>query len=148
MNNVNIIGTITKDPELRYAPSGAGVATFSIAWNEKRKDANGQYVEKAHFFEVAAFGKTAENIQKYFNKGDKIGITGSLDYQSWQDQNGNNRSKVGIKLEKFDFIGSKSNNTQANQSHHQGYQQQKPTTQSSNTQTMPEIDIDDDEIPF
>ena len=138
MNNINIIGTITKDPELRYTPSGAGVATFSIAWNEKRKDASGQYVDKAHFFEVVAFGKTAENIQKYFNKGSKIAITGSLDYQSWQDQNGYNRSKVGIKLEKFDFVGCKNNNQPAQS---QSYQQ--PTQPQ-----QPDVDVDDETIPF
>ena len=109
MNCVNIIGTITKEVDFKYVSNDTAIANFSIAYNDKRKGSNGGYVEKSHFFDVVAFGKNAENIQKYLRAGSKIGITGSLDYQSWQDKNGNNKNKVIIKLDKFDFVGCKAN---------------------------------------
>ncbi len=124
MNSIQILGTITRDIELRYTQSGTAIASFSIAYNEKRKQQDGSYNDIAHFFDVTAFGKSAENINGYFHKGSRILIQGSLDYQNWTDQQGQKRSKVGIKLERFDFIDRKadaqSNNTQTNQ---QGYQQ-------------------------
>lgn len=152
MNKVAILGTITRDIELRYAPSGTAIASFSIAHNEKRKGADGQYVDKAHFFEVVAFGKQGEAINQYFRKGSRILIDGSLDFQQWQDQNGNKRSKVSIKLNGFDFIDKKTDNTQPNQqSYSQPQQRPAPKVEVMPPQSNPlppDIDIDEDEIPF
>ena len=69
MNKVHILGTMTKDCELKYTQSGTAVGSFGIAWNEKRKDASGNYTDVAHFFDVTAWGKTADNINKFFGKG-------------------------------------------------------------------------------
>lgn len=163
MNSVNIIGTLTRDCELKYLPNGTPVGKFGIAFNEKIKQ-NEQWVAKAHFFDVTAWGKTAENINKFFHKGKQIGVTGSLQFEQWQDQQGQRRSKVSIKVDKFDFIGGKDDNN--------GYQSQDNQMQGANTQPVsgyggggqtyqqglnqqpamnqdiPEIDIDVDSIPF
>ena len=160
MNNVTIIGNITRDIETKYLPSGTCVGKFGIAWNEKIKNQVGGYDDKAHFFEVVCWGKTAENIQKFFYKGKQIGITGSLSFESWIDQQQQKRSKVVIKLKEFDFIGSKDSAPQQggynpNQPAH-GYNNQSnaPTYQDgmnqpdSYSQDIPTIDIDNDEIPF
>ena len=88
MNKVQILGTITKDIEIKYTPSGAAIASFSIAYNERYKDKTGQQVDKAMFFDVTAFGKQGEVINQYFHKGSRILIDGSLDYQSWVAQEG------------------------------------------------------------
>lgn len=163
MNSVNIIGTITRDIELKYLPSGVAVGKFCIAYNEKIKQ-NEQLVDKAHFFDVTAWGKNAENVNRFFHKGKQIGISGSLQFEQWQDQQGQNRSKVSIKLDRFDFIGSRqddgsNHNTQmqgASSQPAQGYgnrtggesYQQGMNQQPAMNQSIPEIDIDADEIPF
>jgi len=107
MNKIQILGTITKDIELKYTQTGAAIASFSIAYNERYMDKNGQQVDKAMFFDVTAFNKKAEVLNQYFHKGSRILIDGSLDYQTWTAQDGTNRSKVGIKLNNFDFIDRK-----------------------------------------
>lgn len=120
MNSINILGTMTRDIELRYTQSGAAIASFGIAYNEKRKQADGSYTDVSHFFDVTAFGKRAESLNQYFRKGSRILIDGSLDYQSWSDADGLKRSKVSIKLENFYFIDKRSD-LQPQQQMHQSY---------------------------
>lgn len=123
MNSVNIIGRIGKEIELKYLASGSAVASFSIAVDQSYvKD--GQKVEKTSWIDISAFAKTAENINQYFHKGSMIGVSGELEQQTWQAQDGSNRSKIIVKLQKFTFIDKK-DNTQQNQN--QNYQQ--PTQQ-------------------
>jgi len=138
MNKVQILGTITRDIELRYTQSGTAIASLGIAYNEKRKQSDGSYKDYPHFFDVTAFSKKAETINQYFKKGSRILIDGSLSYESWTDQNGAKRSNVSIKLNDFDFIDKRENTTQQN-----SYQQstQQPQMQYGDT-------IDSDEIPF
>ena len=145
MNSVNIIGTMTRDLELKYLPSGVAVGSFAIAVNQDYKDKQGQKVEKTSFFDVKVIGKQSEIISQYFSKGSRIGITGELEQETWQDNQGQNRSKVVIKLEQFSFIDKKSNDNQGQRSQAQNNYQPKQQYQ----QEMPEIDLDDsDSIPF
>ncbi len=102
MNTVNLIGNLTKDCELRYIPSGTAVADISIAVNEIQK---GEKI--AHFFQVTTWGKTAENCNQYLKKGSKVAVTGSLQQQRWQTQEGKNRSKVTINARRVDFLDTK-----------------------------------------
>lgn len=144
MNNINIIGTMTRDLELKYLPSGVAVGSFAIAVNQDYKKQDGTKVEKASFFDVKVIGKQSEIINQYFSKGSRIGITGELDQETWQDNQGQNRSKVVIKLEKFSFIDKKSNDNQGQRSQAQNNYQPKQQHQ----QDIPEIDLDEDSIPF
>ncbi len=136
MNNVSLIGRIGKDIELKYLPSGSAVASFTIAIDQSYKDKQGQKVEKTSWIDIVAFNG-AETINKYFHKGRRIGITGELEQQTWKDQNGNNRSKIVVKLRSFDFIDKKEDIGQTNNSY-----------KSFNVATKPTINIDDEEIPF
>ncbi|MCT7528773.1 single-stranded DNA-binding protein [Aliarcobacter cryaerophilus] len=145
MNSVNIIGTMTRDIELKYLPSGTAVGGLSIAVNQDYKNQQGQKVEKTSFFEVKVIGKQAETINTYFHKGSRIGISGSLEQESWTTNDGQNRSKVVIKLEGFSFIDKKSNDNQSSQS--QGNYQPQQRQKQPKQQSIPEIDIDE-EIPF
>jgi len=154
MNIAIILGTITNDIEIKYLQSGSAVANFSIAYNKKYKDATGQLVEKVSFFDVSAFGKSAETINQYFRKGSRILITGELEQSQWKAQDGTNRSKVSIRLEQFDFI-DKSEKSQG-QSASSGYGQSAPPQQERPKKTYrqpqsavpPEVAVSDDEIPF
>lgn len=144
MNKVQILGTMTKDCELKYANSGTAIGSFGIAYNEKRKDASGNYNDVAMFFDCTAFGKTAENINKFFGKGSRILLDGSLDFQQWE-KDGQKRSRVGIKVNQFDFIDRKSD-TQPSQAPSGNPAPQAPQP----TSNVPEINMDDDmnSIPF
>lgn len=83
LNKVQIIGNITKDPELKALPNGINVCSFSVATNETfTKD--GKKIEKVEFHNIVCFGKTAENISKYMSKGSQIYIEGKLQTRSWE----------------------------------------------------------------
>lgn len=146
MNNINIIGTMVRDLELKYLPSGTAVGSFAIAVNQDYKNQAGQKVEKTSFFDVKVVGKQSETINQYFHKGSRIGITGSLEQETWSAQDGTNRSRVIIKLENFSFIDRKSDNQNSQGQNNQKQQRQQPTQRN---EYVPEIDIDDsDSIPF
>ena len=145
MNNVNIIGTMTRSIDLKYLTTGTPVGSFAIAVNQDYKKQDGTKVEKTSFFDVKVIGKQSEIINQYFSKGSRIGITGELEQETWQDNQGQNRSKVVIKLEQFSFIDKKSNDNQGQRSQSQNNYQPK-----QHQQDIPEIDlsIDDDSVPF
>ena len=149
MNKIQLLGTMTRDCELKYAQSGTAVGNFSIAWNEKIKSQDGQYADKAHFFDITAWGKTAENINKFFNKGSRILIDGQLQFSQWE-KDGAKRSKVDIKVNSFYFIDRKDSHNQSQQ--HQNCLQAQQSAQAPNQQgTTPsilEIEINEDETPF
>ena len=105
MNSVNLIGNITKDPDLKYTQSGTAVASFAIAIN-KVWFVNEEKKEKVSYIDCTAWGKLGENISKFFKKGNKIGIEGELDQQTWDDKDGNKRSKLHVIVNKFDFCNS------------------------------------------
>ena len=135
MNKTIILGTITKDIELKYTQSGTAIANFSIAYNKKWTDKHtNERKEKASFFDVQVFGKQAETVNQYFHKGSRILVEGELEQQTWQAQDGTNRSKIVINLNGFDFI-DKSNNSGANQAPQQGSYGQYQQPQQQNYQT-------------
>ena len=142
MNSVNIIGTMTRGIELKYLPSGVAVGSFAIAVNQDYKKQDGTKVEKTSFFDVKVIGKQSEIINQYFSKGSRIGITGELEQETWQDNQGQNKSRVVIKLEQFSFIDKKSNDNQGQRSQTQNNYQPKQQ------QEIPEINLDDESVPF
>jgi len=101
VNSVVQIGNLTADPELRYIKdSGKALVTFTIAVNER-------YSDHTNFFDCQAWDKTADNIANHFKKGKAIGVTGRLKQERWENKEGQNRSKIIIVVEQFDFIGKK-----------------------------------------
>lgn len=94
-NNVQIVGNVTRDPELRYTPSGASVTNFSIAWN-RRYERNGQQVEDVNFFDIVCWGTLADNVAASITKGVRVIVEGRLDQRSWETPQGEKRSKVEI----------------------------------------------------
>ena len=96
-NTVTIIGNITRDPELRYIPSGIAVANFGLAWNLKKQ--NGE--EEAMFFNVTCWRSLAENVAESLSKGARVIVTGRLNYNSYETQDGDKRSVVEIQAEEI-----------------------------------------------
>lgn len=115
LNTVSLIGNITKDVELKYLKSGCAMAEFSIANNQTKKNANGEYEDEASFFNLVLYGKIAENLKKYLLKGQKIAITGLLKQQRWKDESGANHSRVIIIVQSITLLSShKKENPQSN----------------------------------
>lgn len=105
-NKVLIAGNLTRDPELKYTPSGTAVCQIGLAVNRRWKDANGETKEEVFFCDCNAFGKTAENIAQYLKKGRCVFIEGRLKRDEWQDkQSGEKRSATRIVVETCQFIG-------------------------------------------
>lgn len=102
INRVTLIGRMTADAEVRDLPSGIKVARFTVAVNEFVKGE-----ERANFFDVTAFGKTADIIAQYAGKGSQIGIDGSLRQERWDAQDGQKRSKVVVVAQRIDLLSRK-----------------------------------------
>lgn len=111
LNVVAIMGRLVADPQLRQTTTGRSVASFRIACDRGRKDANGQ--SQADFLDVVAWERSAEFVCKYFQKGSLIVIDGRLQTRSYQDKNGNNRTAVEIVASNINFAGPKSQNSGA-----------------------------------
>ena len=104
-SKVIIVGNITRDPELRTTPSGTQVCGFSVAVNRNYKDNSGEQRENVSFFDCSAWGKSGEIIAQYAKKGSGILVSGRLEQRSWEDKEGQKRSRVEIVVEDFNFVG-------------------------------------------
>jgi single-strand DNA-binding protein len=108
VNKVILIGNLTRDPQLKYLPSQTPVVEFGLATNRKFKGANGENREEVCFVDCSAFGRTAEVINQYCQKGKQLYIEGRLKFDSWEDkQGGGKRSKLTVVVENFQFLGGR-----------------------------------------
>lgn len=105
-NKVILMGNLTRDPELRVTPKGTAVCQIGLAVNSSYKDKDGNAREEVTFVDVDAFGRQAEVIAKYMNKGRPILIEGRLKLDSWESKEGEKRSKLKVILDSFTFVGS------------------------------------------
>jgi single-strand DNA-binding protein len=104
LNQVLLVGNLTRDPELRYTPQGTAVITLRIAVNTHFKDKNGQLQKDACFVNVIAWGHMAENCNQYLQKGRQVLVDGRLQSRSWQDKDGNNRSTIEVRANRVQFL--------------------------------------------
>ncbi len=96
-NTVELIGNITRDPELRFTPSGAAVANFGLAVNRRwRNQQTNEWEEQVSFFDIVCWRELAENVAESLTKGSRIMVSGRLDQRSWETDNGDKRSKVEV----------------------------------------------------
>src|SRR5271156_2737966 len=94
-NNITIVGNATRDPELRFTPSGQAVATFGVAVNRRWQNRqSSEWEEAVSFFDVTAWQQLAENVAESVQKGTRVIVTGRLDQRSWETQEGEKRSKM------------------------------------------------------
>ena len=173
-NKVVLVGNLTRDVEIRYSPSGSAVGKVGIATSRKWKSQTGEQKEEVMFIDLTFFGRTAEIANQYLRKGSKVLVDGRLIFEQWTAQDGTKRSKHSITVENLKMLDSKAdsmspnyNNGFDNQASQQNYGQpqansyvvqQQASQQPSNSAPqqqiqqqqppIPEIDIDDDEIPF
>lgn len=108
VNQVQLLGNVGKDPEVRTTPSGQSVASFSLATSRKWKDRDGNRQEKTEWHNVVAWGKTAEVVAQYVTKGSKLFINGRLETQSWDDkESGQKRYKTQVIVETLTMLGDR-----------------------------------------
>jgi len=96
LNKAQLIGNLTRDPELRQTPSGANVCSFTIATNFTWKDQSGNKQEKVEFHNIVAWGKLAEICGQYLRKGKKVYIEGRIQTRDWEADDGSKRYKTEI----------------------------------------------------
>jgi len=108
-NRVMLLGNLTRDPQLRYLPnSQTAIVEFGLACNRKFKTQSGEDREEVTFVEITAFGRPAEIINQYCQKGRPIFIEGRLKFDSWEDKNGGGkRNKLSVVVENFQLLGGR-----------------------------------------
>lgn len=103
VNQVILMGNLTRDPELRQTPSGQSVVSFSLALNRAYKDQSGDWQEATDFIDVVAWGPLAERVAQYMSKGRRALVQGRLQSRSWE-QDGQKRSKVEVLANDVTFL--------------------------------------------
>lgn len=103
INNVSIVGNLTRDPELRSTAGGTAVLSFGIAVNDRRKNASGQWEDVPNFFECVTFGNRATALSDILTKGMKVAVAGKLHYSSWE-KDGQKHSKVDIIAQEIELM--------------------------------------------
>lgn len=116
VNKVILIGNLTRDPELRYLPSGTAVCEIGLATNRSYKNSQGEKQEEVTFVDIAFFGKQAELIKQYMGKGRPLYVEGRLKYDTWESKEGGKRSKLSVVGDNFQFLGDRSGSGSASSS--------------------------------
>jgi single-strand DNA-binding protein len=107
VNKVILIGRLGKDPEIKYTPSGAPVAKFSLATDEVFKDRSGEQQKRTEWHNIVAWNKLAEICGEYLTKGKQVYIEGSIRSRQWEDQAGNKRTAYEIVARTMTMLGSR-----------------------------------------
>src|SRR5262249_15856934 len=105
-NRVILVGNLTRDPELRYIPSGTAVTEIGLAVNDRRKNSSGEWVEETTFVDVTLWGRTAEVASEYLNKGSSVLVEGRLKLDTWR-QDGKKNSKLRVVADRMQMLGGR-----------------------------------------
>jgi single-strand DNA-binding protein len=106
-NRVILLGNLTRDPDVRYLQSGMAVCDAGLAVNDRRKNANGEWVEETTFVEVTLWGRTAEVASEYLSKGSPILIEGRLKLDTWEGNDGQKRTKLRVVCDRMQMLGAR-----------------------------------------
>jgi len=162
-NTIILAGNLTRDIEIKYMQNGSAIGSTAIATSRKFKAQDGTQKEEVMFIDITFFGRTAEIANQYLRKGSKVLVDGRLKLDQWTAQDGSKRSKHSVIVEELKMLGSKEDAapTGGNEPVYEtSYEEhQTPVTQTAPTRPAqqraaapaseyPEIDINEDEIPF
>ena len=136
-NRVMLMGNLTRNPELKYTPSGTAVTDLGLAVNESFKNKAGETVEQTCFVDVVVWGRQAETASEYLTKGSPAFIEGRLQFDQWENQEGEKRSKLRVRAERVQFLSSGVSN--GNNS---------SEFQADSGKVTPEDSSLDDDVPF
>ncbi|HFQ5813249.1 TPA: single-stranded DNA-binding protein [Listeria monocytogenes] len=159
MNRVVLVGRLTKDPDLRYTPAGAAVATFTLAVNRPFKNAQGE--QEADFIQCVVWRKPAENVANFLKKGSLTGVDGRVQTRNYEGNDGKRVYVTEIVAESVQFLepkqnaveGSTPNNNQneasySNNNKNGSYRASSSQNSDSFANEGKPIDISDDDLPF
>jgi len=164
-NKIILAGNLTRDIEIKYTQSGSAIGNTAIATSRKFKSQTGEQKEEVLFVDITFFGRTAEIANQYLRKGSKVLVDGRLKLDQWTAQDGSKRSKHSVTVENLQMLGSRD---EAAPMGGNGYSQESGTSYDAPPQNnysqpaqsapaakpqqpasnIPEIDINEDEIPF
>ncbi len=166
-NKIILAGNLTRDIEIRYTQSGAAIGNSAIATSRKFKSQSGEQKEEVLFVDITFFGRTAEIANQYLRKGSKVLVDGRLKLDQWTAQDGSKRSKHSVTVETLQMLGSRDESAaisgnsyanhqkQVNSSYQAPMEEQNsyvqantPSSAPQQASSIPEIDINEDEIPF
>jgi single-strand DNA-binding protein len=142
LNKIFLIGNLTRDPQLRYAPSGTAVATFGMATNRNYVTQTGEKKQETCFVSVVVWGKQAELCNQYLTKGSAVFVEGRLQYRSWQGQDGQKRSTLEVRADRVQFL-----NRAKGPVDETAAQQAADTAMYSSPEAQPKKDIPDPFLP-
>jgi single-strand DNA-binding protein len=137
MNEVILIGNMTRDPEHKQTGSGTDVCHFSLAINDRYKDKEGQMQESVTFVDCTAWGKQAAPIAQYTRKGSCVAVKGNLKLDKWETQEGEARQKLCVTARSVQFLSSGKDDMDQRTGHDEAGESQAPPTTSA-----------DDALPF
>lgn len=106
LNQVTLMGNLTRDPELRQTPTGQSVTSFSLALNRAYKDSSGEWQEATDYIDIVCWGPLAERVAQYMSKGRRCLVQGRLQSRSWE-QDGQKRSKVEVLANDVTFLDAR-----------------------------------------
>ncbi|EHY0437791.1 single-stranded DNA-binding protein [Listeria monocytogenes] len=159
MNRVVLVGRLTKDPDLRYTPAGAAVATFTLAVNRPFKNAQGE--QEADFINCVVWRKPAENVANFLKKGSMAGVDGRIQTRNYEDNDGKRVFVTEVVAESVQFLDPKNNNVEGTTSNN--YQNKANYSNNNKTSSYradtgqnsdsfanegKPIDINEDDLPF
>jgi single-strand DNA-binding protein len=131
LNRVQLIGNLTRDPELRYTPSGAAVCTFAIATNRSWTTDTGEKREEVDFHNIVAWRKLAELCSQFLVKGRKVYVEGRLSTRSWTAQDGQQKSRTEVVIDDMILLDNKGGSTH----------QSERSEESSESDAQPEHEV-------
>ena len=143
-NKVLLMGNLTRDPDVRTTPSGLKIAKLGLAVNRRFRTRDDEAREETTFVDIDAFGKQAEIIERYCQKGSPLFVEGRLRLDQWESNTGEKRSKLSVVLENFQFLGSSQS-----QDHGSARESGSSNKAPSEAGSSPTGDsIEDDNVPF
>ncbi len=136
VNKVILVGNLGRDPEVRFTPSGAAVANFTMATTERWTDPSGEKKERTEWHRIVVWGKQAEIAGEYLKKGRQVYVEGSLQTREWTDREGNKRYTTEVRAQRIQMLGRP--------------EERHPSAGASPTEMVAESEpaVEGDDIPF
>lgn len=151
VNQVTLMGNLTRDPELRQTPNGQSVCSFSLALNRSYKGSNGEWQEATDYVDIVAWANLGERVAQYLTKGRRCLVIGRLQSSSWE-QEGKKRSKVEVIASDVTFLDSRGADSGGNESgSSDSPSSEKPASKPAKDEVVEDVDdepINLDDIPF
>lgn len=151
-NKVILMGNLTRDPELRVTNTGLSICKLSLAVNRTYTSKDGESKDETTYVDIDSFGKQAEILSKYMQKGRPLMVEGRLKLDQWESNEGQKRSKLGVILESFQFLGGRDSNASetgaATESNNYGSDVAAPNSNNSGSSAAGESNSFDGDVPF